>query len=171
MRIFKGFALAAWVSVSGVSTASAQQVQSDIINPEGKTIGKITVNQLAEGVLIHLNASLSPGVHAMHLHEVGTCQTPDFKSAGGHFNPQGHHHGLHQDGAPHAGDLPNLYVGESGQIEQEIYATWMNLSDGDNALLDEDGSTVIIHAGADDYRSDPAGNAGPRIGCAALKSE
>jgi len=115
--------------------------------------------------LIRLDLTgISPGEHAFHVHAIGKCDPPDFKSAGAHFNPDETKHGLMNPEGPHAGDMPNLHVPESGKLSIEVLNPLVTLRQ-DRALLDEDGSALVIHAGADDYTTDPAGNAGDRIAC------
>lgn len=111
---------------------------------------------------------IAEGPHGFHLHTTGKCSAPDFKSAGGHLNPGGNEHGTLNPQGSHLGDLPNLLVGSS-----KTASTTVEL-DGDrteilNDLFDEDGTAVVIHEGADDYRSDPAGAAGSRIACGVLQ--
>ena len=108
-----------------------------------------------------------PGVHAFHIHAVGKCEPPDFKSAGPHFNPDQTRHGIMSPEGPHAGDLPNIHVPADGKLEVEFLNPVVTLSQ-ESALLDEDGSAIVIHAGADDYKTDPAGNAGDRIACGVI---
>ena len=106
----------------------------------------------------------------MHLHAVGKCEGPDFKSSGGHFNPHGHEHGKDNAKGFHAGDLPNLYVEPTGHIKAELFSSQLTL-DGKDSLLDKDGSAIIIHAKLDDYSTDPTGGAGDRIACAAITAK
>lgn len=107
---------------------------------------------------------LAPGPHGFHLHQTGRCAAPDFASAGGHLNPYDRHHGLDSPSGPHLGDMPNLDVSSSGTASTtvDLRGTQTELMD---AIFDADGTAVVIHAGADDNVSDPAGNAGPRIAC------
>ena len=95
---------------------------------------------------------------------VGKCEPPDFKSAGPHFNPDDTKHGLMNAEGPHAGDMPNLHVPDSGKLTVEVLNEMVTL-DAEPALLDDDGSAIVVHAVADDYQTDPAGNAGDRIAC------
>lgn len=130
-----------------------------------------TVQLLSNGskVTVAIAAvGLPEGEHGFHLHTTGTCTAPDFTSAGGHLNPGQKSHGALSPGGKHLGDMPNLVVGanRTGRAEVEL--------DGDaGAVLDDifdtDGAAVVIHAGPDDYTSDPAGNAGARIACGVLK--
>jgi Cu-Zn family superoxide dismutase len=99
---------------------------------------------------------------------VGRCEPP-FTTAGGHFNPGGRKHGFSNPDGMHAGDLPNLRVGKDGTAEAELLTAQVTLSPGPTSLLDADGSAIVLHAGPDDYVSDPAGNAGDRIACGVIK--
>lgn len=113
-------------------------------------------------------AGLPPGVHGVHLHMVGSCQAPDYTSAGGHLNPAGHQHGTENPAGAHLGDLPNVTIGQSGT--GTVSATLSGTRADDlTAIFDTDGTAVVVHAMADDYRTDPAGNAGARIACGVLK--
>ena len=109
-----------------------------------------------------------PGQHAFHVHAVGKCEPP-FTSAGGHFNPAGKKHGMEAAEGSHAGDMPNLFIPASGELTVEIANPMISLVKGQpNTVFDADGSAVIIHAGADDYKTDPTGNAGDRIACGVI---
>jgi Cu-Zn family superoxide dismutase len=112
---------------------------------------------------------LSPGAHALHIHETGECEPP-FKSAGGHFNPSGKTHGFRSPHGWHAGDLPNVTVDEDGTVAVEVLATGLSVASGDGKLLDADGSALIVHEGVDDYTSQPSGNAGKRIACGVVET-
>ena len=115
---------------------------------------------------IELSArGLSPGDHAIHFHQKAQCQGPDFKSAGDHFAPSAKTHGFDASGGPHAGDMPNLKVGQDGSVQVEIINTEVRLHPGKNSLLGNGGTALVIHAKADDYKSQPAGAAGDRLVC------
>ena len=130
-----------------------------------------TVQVLASGDQVTLVAGvtgISPGLHGFHLHTTGSCTQPDFTSAGGHLNPLGKEHGsLNADGS-HVGDMPNLDIksGGSGSLTADLPGTRAEIL---RWLFDADGTAVVVHANADDYRSDPTGNAGGRIACGVLK--
>ena len=147
-------------------TANAVDKAAAILNDgSGKEVGKVELTTTPSGILMRLDLTgIPPGEHAFHVHAVGKCEPPDFKSAGPHFNPDETKHGLMNPDGPHAGDMPNLHVPESGKLSIEVLNPLVTLR-GDRALLDEDGSALVIHAGADDYTTDPAGNAGDRIAC------
>ncbi len=134
-----------------------------LVNPEGKTIGHVELTPAPHGIILSLEArGLPRGTHALHIHEKGKCTAPDFKSAGGHYNPGGTEHGWLNPKGFHAGDLPNIHVVDD-TFALELFIPW--LSEKDLA----EPRAVVIHEGADDYRSQPAGAAGKRIGCAVLR--
>lgn len=112
-------------------------------------------------------AGLSAGDRGMHLHLVGRCDGPDFTSAGGHLNPGGRQHGAHNPAGSHLGDLPNLTVGANGagSATATLPGTRAEL---EAALFDADGTAIVVHAAADDYKTDPTGNSGPRVACGVL---
>jgi Cu-Zn family superoxide dismutase len=159
-------AIAAFALVAVASPALAADTASAILkDKDGKKVGQVVLTRAEDGVLLNVTLTgIAPGDHAFHVHAVGKCEPPDFKSAGPHFNPDQTKHGMMNPEGPHSGDMPNLHVPESGKLQVEILNTLVSL-DGDAALLDGDGSALIVHAGADDYKTDPAGNAGDRIAC------
>ena len=146
--------------------AQAQTAKAALKDAQGKDVGEVQLVQVTNGVLIRmaLKGALA-GERAFHIHAVGKCEAP-FTSAGPHFNPAGHKHGLEAKEGSHAGDMPNLHIPPSGELVIEIANPMVTLAKGQpNSLFDADGSAIVIHAGKDDYRSDPAGNAGDRIIC------
>lgn len=144
--------------------ASAEAVIKD---SGGKTVGTAVLTQTARGVILVVAVTqLPPGSHGIHVHAIGKCDPPDFKTAGGHFNPLAKKHGLKSPEGAHAGDLPNLVVGPDGA--GKMSATLMNatLELGDPlSLLNSNGTSIVIHAKADDEVADPSGNSGDRIAC------
>ncbi len=141
-----------------------------LIDAKGGEIGEARLEQTPNGTLLKLELrNVAPGVHALHIHEVGRCEGPEFTSAGDHLAPGGRQHGFLNSKGPHAGDLPNIDVPKTGQLSVEYLLTDVNLGSGPGALLDSDGSAIVIHASKDDYRSDPAGNAGDRIACGPIR--
>ncbi len=153
--------------------ASAKTVAEPIatgpmIDADGDSVGLASIVEL-DGVLA-LNLSLSSmpaGEKALHLHTTGACDGPDFKSAGGHLNPQSVSHGKMSETGPHLGDFPNITIAQDGltELSLPIDGTPKNIL---GHIFDIDGTAVMIHAGPDDYLSDPAGAAGPRIACGIL---
>jgi superoxide dismutase, Cu-Zn family len=153
-----------------VTGESVQSVKAPIVNTEGKKIGEASFVEGTGGVTINIQAEgLSPGKHGVHIHETAVCTPPDFKSAGGHFNPELKEHGFDNPKGFHLGDLPNLEVDAEGKVTAEVTTAFVTLKSGvDNSLLDSDGSSLVIHEKVDDYKTDPAGNSGNRIACAAI---
>jgi Cu-Zn family superoxide dismutase len=135
----------------------------------GESVGDVSVRETATGVLMTIRLrGVAAGVHGLHVHEVGRCEPPSFESAGAHFNPTDAPHGFHQAKGPHLGDLPNVHVEQGGGLEVEVFAKGMTLKPGETSLMDKDGSAIVVHAGADDYTSDPAGESGDRIACGVI---
>jgi Cu-Zn family superoxide dismutase len=160
-------------SIAGVlalaSPALAVDTASAVLkDANSKEVGKATLTVTPSGVLVSLDlTAVPPGDHAFHIHAVGKCEPPDFKSAGPHFNPDETKHGLMNPEGPHAGDMPNLHVPADGKLQVEILDPAVTLS-AEAPLLDADGAALVIHAAADDYKTDPAGNAGDRIACGVI---
>jgi superoxide dismutase, Cu-Zn family len=152
-----------------VPAAHAQVAKATLKSADGKTVGEANLVQSGHGVLIRLAISGLPvGQHAVHVHAVGKCEPP-FDSAGGHFNPNAKKHGIEAAEGAHAGDMPNLHVPANGDLAVEILNTDITLEKGrPNSVFDPDGSALVVHANADDYKSDPAGNAGGRIACGVI---
>lgn len=153
---------------SDIDMSEVSQIYSaDLISSEGASVGTVMVTTGDGGNISLALTDMNAGTYAMHLHETGKCDTPDFKSAGAHWNPTGKDHGRENPQGAHAGDLPNLVVETDGGVKQVI-----ELPDNSAAnmpkLLDDDGAAFILHARADDMISDPAGNAGARIVCGIL---
>ena len=153
-----------------MSSAYAQhQARADIKNAAGNSIGSASLREIKEGVVITVHVKTLPlGLHTMHLHAVGKCEGPAFTSAGPHFNPMNTHHGLQNPAGPHAGDLPDMYVPKNGVGRYEVLADSVTLDSEETSIFDADGTTLIIHATADDNITEPAGNSGDRIACGVL---
>lgn len=150
--------------------AAAEAARATLKTPEGKVVGRATLTATPNGTLLRVELdNVPPGERAVHIHAVGRCTPPTFESAGGHFAPGGAKHGFEAAKGPHAGDLPNIHVPASGQLSFERFLEGVPLSGGDQAILDADGAALVIHAKADDYRTDPAGAAGARIACGVIE--
>ncbi|MDQ0062767.1 superoxide dismutase family protein [Paenibacillus harenae] len=142
-----------------------------IVNAENQAIGKATLTQKGDKVMIHLEAEkLPPGKHGFHFHQFGKCDPPDFKSAGEHFNPTHKQHGFNNPKGFHGGDLPNIEVGADGKVTADLETAVVTLQPGQpNSIIKADGAALVIHEKADDYVTDPSGNSGGRIACGVVK--
>ena len=135
---------------------------------KGKKVGTVMLVDTPHGLLVRgALTGLPPGTHAIHFHETGKCEPP-FKTAGGHFNPEKKSHGVLDPGGSHAGDLPNLVVPANGKLDFELFVAGLTLGPGPDSVLDADGTALVIHAKADDYRTQPAGDSGDRIACGVI---
>ena len=145
-----------------------------LIAPDGTILGEVAAGDSAEGAVLKLTARNIPqGSHGVHIHDVGACEGPNFESAGPHWNPDNKQHGLQNPAGPHRGDLPNLTAGADGRVEATMTVQGSNLTGSraygfSNTILDENGAALVIHADADDFKTDPSGNSGDRIACAVL---
>lgn len=154
------------------ANAGALQASAELQDAAGTVIGFAHFTEDATGrvhISVHVKG-LTPGLHGIHLHAVGSC-SPTFAAAGGHHNPAGHQHGLDNPLGPHAGDLPNLVVNAAGVGHLKAITDRASLSAGATTLFDADGSALIIHASADDQVTDPTGNSGGRIVCGVITND
>jgi Cu-Zn family superoxide dismutase len=168
-RLFLGAGL---VLLTGCSLAAPEpRAIAELKDKDGKIVGQAFFRERSDGVLVRIDVKgLTPGLHAVHVHSIGKCEGPAFSTAAGHFNPAGKRHGLNSPAGPHAGDLPNMLVAKDGSGRFEVRTDAITLKPGAASVFDSDGSALIIHAGVDDYTTDPTGNAGDRAACGLIVS-
>ena len=156
------------IVVAGCVPMAAPDVpvsNANLISSSGAVIGTVRVFSEPTGVMLRIAANgLPPGQHGVHVHMTGRCDPPGFTTAGGHWNPTTRKHGHQNPEGPHSGDLGNLGVGADGALTAGLLVPGATF----DALRDADGSAFVIHAKADDEKTDPSGNSGDRIACAVL---
>jgi Cu-Zn family superoxide dismutase len=160
-------------SLLGAAALSAadKPVKVDMKDASGQSIGTavITGDKSGSGVTIKLDVkSLTPGEHAVHIHQTAKCEAPGFTSAGGHFNPDMKQHGLDNPQGPHNGDMPNFTVKANGTAKVTVSDPRVSMGDGANSIFANGGTALVIHAKADDMKTNPSGNAGDRVACGVI---
>jgi Cu-Zn family superoxide dismutase len=157
------------VGCSAMRSSSDNAAVAELKNTSGQPVGIARFTQAGNVVRILVEATgLPPGPHGVHVHAVGKCDPPDFNSAGPHFNPTNRQHGALNPQGSHAGDLPNLTVAPDGNGRMETTTEQLSLGSGPTSVWDADGSALVVHATADDFKTDPTGNSGARIACGVL---
>ncbi len=170
----KRFLIAAVLStIIFLPLSSVAKTVVEMKDAQGKSVGTITLSESGTGpkgtgVGLDLNLhDLPPGRHGIHFHQNAKCDGPDFKPAGRHFNPDGKKHGLQNPEGHHAGDMMNFSVNEQGKAMLKLTDNDVSLGDGTDghSLFSNGGTALVIHANADDMKTDPSGNSGDRIAC------
>ena len=160
--------LGLFLALVALSSRSAAKTKVELKDAQGRSVGDIIIWDQGPGVALELKLhDLTPGEHAIHFHAVPKCEGPDFKSAGGHFNPENKKHGFDSPDGHHAGDMKNFMVPKSGKVKTELEDADVTLKDGPHSLL-TNGAAIVVHAKADDYKTDPSGNSGDRVACGVI---
>src|ERR1700678_3003842 len=160
--------LTAFLAIT-VAFPAAAKTKVELKDAQGKAVGTIMLwdEKSGVGLQLHLH-DLPPGEHAIHFHQNPKCDAPDFKSAGGQFNPGSKKHGFDSPDGHHAGDIKNFTVDANGKADVKLEDKDVTLGEGANSLFSNGGTAIVIHAKADDYKTDPSGNSGDRIACGAI---
>lgn len=154
--------------------SSVAQTAVHLKDAKGQDVGTAAIRQGSRGIVMKLDLrNLPAGEHAIHFHQVAKCDPPDFKSAGPHFNPSNKQHGLKNDQGSHEGDMDNIKVKKDGTYKGTISNDRVGLGNAGvtNSLFANGGTALVIHAQADDQKTDPSGNSGDRIACGIVSEQ
>lgn len=159
-------ALAA-MAADAAAAAAGQATATLEARSKSNAKGTVTFHEMGDGVHVVVNVEgLTPGEHAFHVHEKGDCSAPDAKSAGEHFDPTKQPHGAPDAAAHHAGDFGNLVADADGKAKKEIHMKGITIADGPTSIV---GKAFIVHEKADDFKTQPHGNAGGRVACGVIE--
>jgi len=168
MKSLTSLEFALLFALFALSSTSVGKTKIEVKDAQGKDVGSIVIWDQGPGVAFQLQLhDLTPGEHAIHFHQVPKCEGPDFKSSGGHFNPENKKHGFDNPDGHHAGDVKNFTVGANGKAKAKLENAEVTLKDGPHSLL-TNGAAIVVHAKADDYKTDPSGSSGDRVACGVI---
>jgi superoxide dismutase, Cu-Zn family len=168
MKRLACFTFGLFFALFALPSRSAAKTKVELKDAQGKPVGDVILWDQGPGIALEVKLhDLTPGVHAIHFHQVPKCEGPDFKSAGGHFNPENKKHGFENPEGHHAGDMKNFTVLADGKASAHLDDKDVTLKEGPHSLL-TNGAAIVVHAKADDYKTDPSGNSGDRIACGVL---
>ncbi len=169
--VLRGGIVMAAAAALAAAQAERASAKAELRDAKGRRAGAVVLIDTPRGVLLRVDArGLPRGERGFHIHENGVCTPPDFSSAGGHYNPVGKQHGFYNPQGHHAGDMANLVVAPDGTARAEIFVEGVRIAGTGDTLLSGNGTAIVIHAKADDYRTDPAGQAGDRLACGVIQS-
>jgi Cu-Zn family superoxide dismutase len=172
LRPLLALALVACSTTASSGSGASRRASAALVDAGGRDVGTVQLVEQPAGrvALTGTLLGLPPGSHGIHLHAIGVCDgAASFAGAGGHFNPGNRKHGLDSPEGPHAGDLPMVVVAADGRATLNATTDRVTLGQGPASLFDADGSALVVHAAADDQRTDPSGNTGARIACGVVK--
>lgn len=161
--------LGLFLMLLALAPLSSAKTKVELKDANGNSVGYVIVWDKGAGVALDLHLhNLTAGEHAIHFHQLPKCDAPDFKSAGGHFNPDGKKHGFENPDGHHAGDMKNFTVNDGGEATAQLEDSDVTLKDGPHSLFSNGGTAIVVHAKADDYKTDPSGNSGDRMACGVI---
>jgi Cu-Zn family superoxide dismutase len=164
-----GVVVVAAAITTAYGAAKPKPVVVSMMDGKGQSVGMVTISQGNGGLNFKLDLkNLTPGLHGFHVHQNAKCEGPAFTTAGPHFNPDTKQHGTENPMGPHAGDMMNITVGANGTVKTTVMVKSVTMGTDSHSIFTNGGTALVIHAKADDYKTDPSGNSGDRIACGTI---